>query len=64
MPQTSDYDDNEIEKFCDQLQNVIDQTRRTFLCKETGMQTWARMLMKTGKAFVNPSAVTTQIRED
>ena len=23
---TSDYDDNEIEEFCDQLQNVIDQT--------------------------------------
>ena len=23
---TSDYDDNEIEELCDQLQNVIDQT--------------------------------------
>ena len=23
---TSDYDDNKIEEFCDQLQNVIDQT--------------------------------------
>ena len=23
---TSDYDDKEIEEFCDQLQNVIDQT--------------------------------------
>ena len=25
---TSDYDDNEIEEFCDQLQNVIDQTSK------------------------------------
>ena len=28
------------------------------------MQKWARMLMKTGKAFADPSAITTQIRED
>ena len=26
---TSDYDDNEIEEFCDQLQNFIDQTPKT-----------------------------------
>ena len=26
---TSDYDDNKIEEFCDQLQNVIDQTPKT-----------------------------------
>ena len=26
---TSDYDDNEIEEFYDQLQNVIDQTARS-----------------------------------
>ena len=25
---TSDYNDNEIEEFCDQLQNVIDQTSK------------------------------------
>ena len=44
---TSDYDDNEIEEFYDQLQNVIDQTqRRTFLlCKETG-----KWNAKVGKA--------------
>ena len=27
----SDYDDNEIEEFYDQLQNVIDQTRKTVI---------------------------------
>ena len=32
--------------------------------KETGMQKRAKMLMKTGKAFVDPSATTTQMRED
>ena len=60
---TLDYDDNEIEEFYDQLQ--IRHRRRTFLlCKETGMQKWARMLVETGKAFVDPSAMTTQMRED
>ena len=33
-------------------------------CKETGMQKWARMLVETGKAFVDPSAMTTQMRQD
>ena len=62
---TSDYDDNELEQFYDQLQNVIDQTPRTFLLyKETGMQKWAGKLVETGKAFVDPSAMTTQRRED
>ena len=28
------------------------------------MQKWARMLVATGKAFVDPSAMTTQMRED
>ena len=32
--------------------------------KETGMQKWARMLVKTGKAFEDPSAMMTQMRED
>ena len=39
--------------------------RRTFLLyKETGMQKWAEMLVETGKAFVDPSAMMTQMRED
>ena len=28
------------------------------------MQKWAKMLVETGKAFVDPSAMTTQMRED
>ena len=28
------------------------------------MQEWAGMLVKTGKAFVDPSAMTTQLREN
>ena len=28
------------------------------------MQKWARMLMKTGKAFTDPSAMTTQMRKN
>ena len=31
---TSDYDDNEIEEFYDQLQNVIDQTPKVILVVE------------------------------
>ena len=32
--------------------------------KVTEVQKWARMLVETGKAFVDPSAMTTQMRED
>ena len=35
-----------------------------FLCYETEMQKWARMLVETGKAFVDSSEMTTQMRED
>ena len=34
------------------------------LYKETGMQKSAGMLVETGKAFVGPSAMMTQMRED
>ena len=34
------------------------------MCRETGMQKWARMLEETGKAFVDPSTMTTQMREE
>ena len=34
------------------------------LCKESGMQKWAKMQVKTGKVFVDPSAMMTQMRED
>ena len=62
---TSDYDVNEVEGIYDQLQNVIDQTpKKDMLCKETGMPKWAVMLVETGKAFADPSAVMSQMRED
>ena len=63
----SDYYDNEIEELYDQLQMPLIRHLRTFfffLWKETGMQKWAGMLVETGKAFVDPSAMTTQMRED
>ena len=64
--QTSDYDDNKIEEFYDQLQNVINQTpkRDILVVQETGMQKWAGKLVETGKAFVDPSAMMTQMRGD
>ena len=44
---------------------LVRHRRRSFLlCKETGMQKWARTPVKTGKAFVDPSAMMTQMRED
>ena len=45
--------------------SLIRHRRKTFLLyKETGMQKWAGMLVETGKAFVDPSAMMTQMRED
>ena len=45
--------------------SLIRHRRRTFLLyKETGMQKWAGMLVEIGKAFVDPSAIMTQMRED
>ena len=45
--------------------SLIRHRRRTFLlCKETGKQKWAGMLAETGKAFVDPSAMMIQMRED
>ena len=45
---------------------VIDQTPKKGLLdvQETGMQKWAGMLVETCKAFVDPSAMMTQMRED
>ena len=64
---TSDYDDNEVEEFYDQLQNVIDQTPKKGILVVQGdsnAMEWAGMLVETGKAFVDPSAMMTQMRED
>ena len=56
----SDYDENEKEKFYDQLQNAIDQTPKDILVVQADRQKWARMHVKTGKAFVDLPAMTTQ----
>ena len=64
---TSGYDDNEIEEFCDQLQNVIDQTpkkRLSCYTRRLERKKWTRMLMETGKAFVDSPAKTTQMTGD
>ena len=43
--------------------SLIRHRRRTFLLyKETGMQNWAGMLVETGKTFMDPSAMMTQMR--
>ena len=45
--------------------SLIRHQKRTFLLyKEIGMLKWAGMLVETGKAFVDPSAMMTQMRED
>ena len=63
----SDYDDNKTEEFYDQPQNVIDQTLKKdvfLLCQLTGMQKCVRVLVETGKAFVDLSTIMTQMRRD
>ena len=62
----TDYDDNEIEEFYDQLQNVIDQPLKKDILVVQGdwNAKWAGMLVETGKAFLDPSAMMTQMRED
>ena len=64
--QTSDYDDNNIEELYDQLQHFIDQTSKKDILIVQG--NWnakvGRVLVETGKAFVGPSAMMTQMRED
>ena len=62
----SDYDDNKIEEFYDQLQNVIDQTPKKDILVVQGdwNAKWAGVLLETGKAFVDPPAMMTQMRED
>ena len=43
--------------------SLIRHQRRIFLlCKETEMQKWARMLVETGKLFVDPSVMMTNER--
>ena len=62
---TSDYDDKEIE-FCDQVWNAIDQTPKKDIPVVEG--DWNAKVGKDAcencKAFVDPSTMMTQMRED
>ena len=62
---TSDYDDNKIEEFYDQLQNVFYQIPKDNLVVQGD---WNAKVGKDAcgnwKAFVDPSAMMTQMRED
>ena len=60
---TPDYDDNETEEFYYQLHNVIDQTPRRDMLILQGDRNGAKLLMKTGMEFADPSAMTTKMRE-
>ena len=67
---TSDYNDNEIHtKHSFKNQWPAEEchwwgTEERRLCSETGIQKWAGMFVETGKSFEEPSAMTTQMRED
>ena len=56
----SNYDDNETGKMYNQLQNVIDQTPKKDIILVQG--DWnakvSKMLVKSGKAFADPSVVS------
>ena len=60
---TSDYDDNQIEEFYDQQQNVIDQTPNVILVVQGDWNAEVgRDACETGKAFVDPHAMMKQMR--
>ena len=63
---TSDYDDNEIEEFYDQLQNVINQTPKKDVLVVQG--DWNAKVGKDAcgnwQVFVDPSAMMTEMRGD
>ena len=58
---TSDYDDNEIEEFYDQLQNIIDQTPKDILVVQGD---WKAKVGSDAFGNVDPSAMMTQMRGD
>ena len=52
---TSDYDDNELENSMTSYGVSLIRNRRTFLlCKETGIQKWARMLYENWQGICGP----------
>ena len=62
MP-TSGHDDSEVNNFYQHLQKTIDQTRTFWLYKGMGMLKLGRMHRQTGEMFVDPTAMSRQMRE-
>ena len=62
---TSGHDDSEVDHLYQKLQETIDQTpKRTFwLYKGIGMLELRRMHRQTGEKFVDPTAMSRQMRE-
>ena len=62
---TPGHDDNEVDNFYQQLQEITDQhlRRRVWLCKGVGMLTLEGMHMQTGETCVDPMAMLRQMRE-
>ena len=61
---TSGHDDGEVDHFYQQLQETIDKTpKKTFwLYKGIGMLKLGRMHRQTGEKFVDPTAMSRQMR--
>ena len=62
---TSGHDDSEVDHFYQQFQEIIDQIpNRTFwLYKGNGMLKLGKMHMQIGERFVDPTALSRQMRE-
>ena len=60
---TSGHDESEVDHFYQQLQETIDQRRTFWLYKGTGTLKLGRMHRQTGIRFVDPTAMSGQIRE-
>ena len=60
---TSGHDDSEVDNFYQKLQETIDQRRTFWLYKGIGMLKLGRMHRQTGEKFVDPTAMSRQMRE-
>ena len=62
---TSGQDDSEVDHFYQQLQATIDQTpkKTCSLYKGIGMLKLGKMHRQTGERFVDPTAMSRQMRE-
>ena len=63
---TSGHDDSEVDHFYQQLQETIDQTPNTgiLVVQGGGMLKLGRIHRQTGETFVDPTAMSRQMRED